>query len=416
MLRRALIAAALLNVGHASAQATLEDAVTHLSRGETTAAARALTEVTQQPEADPHAFLFLGAIQRDAGELAAAELSFQQGLTRDPAHRSLRLELATTQAWRGNLEAALHSYREVLSLHPTDTPARLGVARTLFWQGDHAEAAAAYIDVLDREDNNAEALVGLGDVRRSRLQRRSARALYRRALQLSQDNAEAAAGLRELDETWRGDIVVGAGVVVGPDADPAPRGSLGMNIQATPEIRLSGQVQQDVRVDDEGPVARRGTVLLAGRIHNLTLQGGYQLQRAEGRRVHRLLLAGAVVVQKWTLLASFRPGRRDDGRLEHMSSVGVQRALGGEAFVGATVFRADHETQRQTSVALSAGTALGPLRWRIDGSVSVGTARFGALGTGLWWQFHPRHALGLRADVLTLGWRTLVGARYQVRL
>lgn len=412
---RSLAFILLLTASTTQAQ-SLEVAVRHMERGERATAYQVLRDLTDAgPVEDPHAFLFRGVLEREQGDLGAALRSFERGLENTPTHAALQLELATTQAWSGELDAALESYRAAVRQHPELTPARLGVARTLFWRGDHAEAAAAYNDVLRDEPESVDAQVGLADVRRVQLRRRSARSLYEQVLAVDADHEAARNGLRALrQDTHRAELRLSAGVAMAPNVATSPRGRLDLMVHATPRLRLFATAQQDVRTNKPA-AARRSGGGLAAQFGALTLELGYQVQVSEDWRVHRLPLAASLALGKWQLMLSSRPGRRDDGRYEHLGSLGVQRSI-GQGFVMARVFRGDHRDRHETAVALTGGWDSKHVSLRADAALTHGPATFAAFGAQVEWHVRSRHTLGVRGDYLSLGDRTLLSLHYRVRL
>jgi len=423
MPRELLFAMVLLTATETSAQdgpsdpdpgVAFERAARLLAEGDRDRAYLALVQLTDAGSPFPEAYLFRGSIERERGELETARQVFRRGLERDPSHRSLRLELAVTLSWEGRTREALAAYETVLARDPADIVAALGRARMLFWLGRHAEAIAAYRTILEREPRSTEALTGLADVHRARLQRRRARSLYDRALAIDPELESARQGRAALPAATRAEVRADLGLML--DGEVAGRGGLGLTVHATPEVLLVATFRQDVQ-RNELALARTGGASVVLRPDGaLAYEVGYQVQRAGQERAHRLQLGLSWrATDRWTLSASTRPGVREDGRLEHLTSVGSEHRVGVFRW-SVRLFRGDQPEQRETVGALAATLDWSRIGIRLGVAQALATTSYTTAGVQLRWSVSPRHDLVGSYEYFTLGQRHLLSVGYRVRL
>ena len=397
------------------AGAQFELAAQLMAEGDRAGAYPHLVRLTDERAPFPEAYLFRGSIERERGELSQAERAFLRGLEVSPTHRALRLELAVTLSWEGRTREALAAYDEVLRRDPTDRAAAVGRARMLFWLGEHERSIAAFEAVLERDGENLEALVGLADVHRARLRRRRARSLYGRALRADPSFGPAREGLSKVPDATRAEVRVDLGLATSA-AGFSGRGGLGLTAHLTPELGLVADFRQDLQRNDLA-MAQTGGVSLVGRVGSrLTLRAGYEIQVAEELRTHRLPLGLAVrVSETWTLMASTRPGVREDGRAEHLSMVGSEHRVGILRWT-LQVFRGDRADLHETVAALAGDLDFGRVGVRVGVAGALAEQSYATLGAQVRVSLSSRHDLVLGFDHFTLGSRHLFSIGYRGRL
>lgn len=359
----------------------------------------------------PHTELAEASALRGEGDLSGAAARFERLVAAHPEHPEPMLELAITRAFLGEHDAAIRLYDRVLTRWPDDVRAQVARARVLLWRGDHDEARRAYEAVLATDASNLDARRGLGAVLLARRDRDGARAAFETVLRSVPDDEEASRGLRTVAQQ-RDWVAEARGGLDYDLAEVVPRGSARLQYTASPEhtfaagYRLSGArgIGDDgtpgdlaLRHDIYAQAAQRWTPELS-----TSLQ--YTLSVGEEPVRHALGVRGSLrLAEPLTLLAGVRGGVRHDGRLEHLSDLGLQLALPSESFVMLRGFRYDDSFgAHSTSVSLSGRVGIESALW-LDAAVG---AAFGAQDDITW--------VASAGVTVALGEHTRLGAHYQL--
>lgn len=378
----------------------------------------------------PLVHLLHGAALRDAGDFEGALEAFEAGLVGHPEHASLGLERAGTLAKLGRLADAITVY-ETLQTRPLDEAAArgaaLGHARTLLWAGRPADAAAAFEAWLGAHPDDADAWAGLGSAERAQLRRRAARDAYDEALRLDASQGEAQEARGALRRDRRVTLSVHGGLAFLPSEavyERVPRYGLGVKVRATPRWTLAAQAEEDLRRSPGGGSAfdgpstglERATTLEATAAYRLdapelTLSAGARWQRRAGANPlvtdeTALLLGASWRAGSWVTLLTTRVGNHAEGGFNHLSMLGLQRLLGGDAWVMVQAFRAGRAARAPGETALVL-TGFVPVHARLALRASGGTSltdagvRGGSLSAALVLALGPAkdQQLALRGDV-----------------
>lgn len=370
-------------------------------------------------ELPTEAWLFRGALEREASDLPAAVASFQAGIARlecdaqpAPLCRALRLELAITFAFARRYEDAERTYAKVLADAPGDRDARLGLARVRFWRGDADGALATLGARLEQDAADVDALALRGDVLRAELRRREARRDYRAALAADPAHSGAREGLAAVDSIRRVRLTLGAGVARGADTLPRWRGALAVDL--SPRVRLVGQYRQDLRRDASVSTSGEGwstapelAVATSVRASDrVTIDAGLQLRRGQdpAYRVRAALTLRAA--EHWSVLLSTRPGYRPDTQrgaaFEHLGMAGLQRRFGAH-FAMLQVFHYEGPGSRETAAALTGAFETTYVGVRATAALSGGPQLGGSAALGLTFHVTPAHDLRLGYELLSVG-------------
>ncbi len=144
----------------------------------------------------------LGALAREAGDLASAAAFYERARTLDPASTAATLDLAVTRELQHDPQAARALYEQVLARDPASRAALLGLARVARSQYKLDEARDLYQRVLKANPDDIEAQNGLAWVALADQKTAEARAGFERVLARDPGNAEAQQGLRGVETTW----------------------------------------------------------------------------------------------------------------------------------------------------------------------------------------------------------------------
>ncbi|MEM1417574.1 MAG: tetratricopeptide repeat protein [Myxococcota bacterium] len=378
----------------------------------------------------PLVHLLHGAALRDAEDLEGALDAFEAGLEEHPEHASLGLERAGTLARLGRLAEAIAAY-ETLRRRPLDDAAARGAAlghgRALLWAGRPADAAAVFEAWLGAHPDDADAFAGLGSAERAQLRRRAARDAYDEALRLDPSQGEAREAREGLRRDRRVTLSAHGGLAFLPSEsayERVPRYGLEAQVRATPRWTIAARAEEDLRRSPGGGSAfdgpstgfERATTLEASAAYRLdapelTLSAGARWQRRGGANPPvadeaALLLGASWRAGSWVTLLTTRVGNHAEGGLGHLSMLGLQRLLGGDAWVMAQVFRAGRAARAPGETALVL-TGFVPLHARLAVRASGGASltdagvRGGSLSTALVLSLGPAkdQQLALRGDV-----------------
>ena len=227
--------------------------------------------------------------------------------------------------------------------------------------------------------------------------------------------APAVEGKAKVAEAIRAEVRLDGGLATS-SAGLSGRGGLGLTAHLTPELALVAGFRQDVQRNELALAQTAGLSLVARIGDRLALQVGYEVQKAEGLRVHRLPLGLAVrVSDSWTLMASTRPGLREDGRVEHLSMVGSEHRVGLLRWT-LQVFRGDHRDRRETVAALGGELDFGRLGLRVGVAGALAEQSYATLGGQVRLTLTPRHDVFAGYDHFTLGQRHLFSIGYRGQL
>jgi tetratricopeptide (TPR) repeat protein len=350
-------------------------------------------------------FLFLGALQGQTSDRAAAIAVFQAGVDRYPAHLGLSLELASTLALHGRLADALAVYERLLQRDPHIVPAQLGKARVLLWLERSRESLAIYRAVLARTPKQLEAMRGLAAASLALLSRRQAQALYQEILRRHPEDTEAQSGLRQTQQLALAELSLQAGISGAPSVDLTPIAALQGSLRLTPRQTLLFRYQLDapIVIGERGSPAgirHRGELGLSSRLGRWVELGlGYQLAVLATTVRHAWPVELAVKLPRsWVLLSSARAGIDHQGQGSLLVSLGVQYHFRVELWLMGQVFRYDDTSGEQATAGV--GTLHLPLldRWHLKLGGVYGHYRagdlFGAFGES-WWRLQSRLDLGV---------------------
>ena len=131
----------------------------HAKRGETGLAASALARQTALNESHYDAFLQLGALLDDMGDVDGAAAALDAAVLIYPYEIELHERLAAAHAERGDLQGAVRERRAVVALEPTDRAGALYRLALAYWTGgQRQEARRAVVRALEIAPNYDEAL------------------------------------------------------------------------------------------------------------------------------------------------------------------------------------------------------------------------------------------------------------------
>lgn len=130
----------------------------------------------------PEAYLNLGVLERNAGDLAAARAAYDTALRQRPAYPAAWLNIGKLEEARARPDDAERAYLKALELDPRHAAGWLQLGQLRSERGRWAEAEAALLRSLELRPGSTAALVSLGVVaaRAGRLD--AAVDAYRRAL------------------------------------------------------------------------------------------------------------------------------------------------------------------------------------------------------------------------------------------
>lgn len=303
-----------------------------LAQGKQREALVKLKGLVKRPEAPPGAFLYLGSMLREQGDVTGALGVFERGTVRFPTDVMLHAEVGITLSWLERFEASLASFNRALALDPTHSPSRLGRARVLSWMGELDQAKDGYESVLEDAPQDLEAKRGLGFVYRLELDYDRARAYYRQVLVREPKDEASLEALVLMDRATRWSLLGSAGYVAVPDLQTVG-GLARVSYQATRSTNVWGRYEVtnfpgglgSLTGDFGSTLSHWGSLGVIQRItKGWTGEAAYEV-RVQDTVTHRAPLRSSVVLGKqWVVLGGARPGVDNEGRVETLADLGLQ--------------------------------------------------------------------------------------------
>lgn len=332
----------------ASAENNLDAVREHLAKQEADKAYPLLVSLVDTDTSESDAYLYLGVLERNRGELARAIMVFERGVSQGSSDAALLSELAMSYAWKKRFRKALETYESILRKTPKHRGALLGSARVLAWAGQNSKATSIYKKVLREDPKDLEAMRGLAFVHRSRLELNEAKALYSKVLSESPDDSESLAGLRSIERITRLSLELALGAAKDASGAVSPSGSATVVYRYDHKTKLRAQWQSAStplygasstgNIDVNQHRAGLGISRKLGAWASAEL--GYQVRMGDQDNVHSIALGlSLTLTTRWNLDLGLRPGLSASGNEELLVRGGVQYTISSRLDLMAQLFQ-----------------------------------------------------------------------------
>lgn len=332
----------------ASAENNLDAVREHLAKQEVDKAYPLLVSLVDTNTSESDAYLYLGVLERNRGELERAIVVFERGVSQGSTDAALLSELAMSYAWKKKFREALETYESILRNTPKHRGALLGSARVLAWAGQNSKATSIYNKVLRENPKDLEAMRGLAFVYRSRLEFDEAKALYRKILSESPDDSESLAGLRSIERTTRLSLELALGAAKDASGAVSPSGSAMVMYRYDHKTKLRAQWQSASTplygASSSGNVEvnqHRASIGISRKLGVwASAELGYQLRMGDQDSVHSIALAlNLRLTNRLNLDLGLRPGLSVSGNEEFLVRGGVQYTISSHLYLMAQLFQ-----------------------------------------------------------------------------